>query len=142
VSGWNRAPRLGASIGGPPSLATAFDHALPTREAVEREVNPGRDASSQSDANDFIYRMELNNGYDAWSQLDRIQCPVLIINGRSDPMVPVELQHARKVTERLKNATYLEITEEGEYGHGTLGRTSQIWGPKLKAWLESVRKTP
>lgn len=122
--------------------ATAFDHALPTREAVDTQVNPGPDASPGADANDFIYQMELNDGYDAWSQIDRIKCPVLIINVRSDLMVPVELQHAQKVTERLKNATYLEITEENEYGHGALGRTSQIWGPKLKAWIESVRKAP
>ena len=46
------------------------------------------------------------------------------------------------VTDRLKNATYLEIGEESEYGHGALGRTSQIWAPKLKAWLESTRKAP
>jgi homoserine O-acetyltransferase len=122
--------------------ATAFDRALPTREAAEKEVNPGRNASPGPDANDFIYMMELNNGFDAWAQLDRVHCPVLMINMRSDLMVPVELGHARRVTERLKNATYLEITEESEYGHGALGRTSQIWGPKLKAWLEGVRKYP
>ncbi len=124
------------------TTATGFDTALPTREAADKEVNPDRDASSEPDANDFIYMMELNNGYDAWSQLGRIHCPVLMINGRSDLMVPVELQHAQKVTARLKNSTYLEITEESEYGHGALGRTSPIWGPKLKAWLESVRKAP
>jgi homoserine acetyltransferase len=123
------------------STATGFDRALPTREAAEKRVNPGRDASSAPDANDFIYMMELNNGYDAWAQIHRIHCPVVIINVRSDMMVPVELQHAQKVTERLKNATYLEITEENEYGHGALGRTSQIWGPKLKTWLEGVRAT-
>jgi homoserine O-acetyltransferase/O-succinyltransferase len=122
--------------------ATAFDHALPTRDAVEKQVNPGQEAAASADANDFIYQLELNNGYDAWSEIDRIHCPVLMINMRSDLMVPVELLHAQKVTERLKNATYLEITEEGEYGHGALGRTSQIWGPTLKAWLENVRKAP
>ena len=109
--------------------ATAFDQALPTREAAEKEVNPG----GQHDGRQRVR---------AWRQLDRVHCPVLMINMRQDLMVPVELQHAQKVTARLKDSTYLEITEEGEYGHGALGRTSQIWGPKLKAWLESVRKAP
>jgi homoserine O-acetyltransferase len=122
--------------------ATEFDHALPTREAVEKAVGRDRDASSEADANDLIYMLELNNGFDAWSDLDRVHCPVLMINVRTDLMVPVELEHARKVTQRLKNATCLEITEEGEYGHGALGRTSQIWGPKLKAWLGSIPRTP
>ena len=119
--------------------ATAFDHDLPTREAVKKEVSPLADPSTESDANDFIYMMELNNGFDAWSQLDRVRCPVLMINVRTDLMAPVELQHAHKVTQRLKKATYLEITEYGEYGHGTLNQTSQIWGPKLKVWLDRVR---
>jgi homoserine O-acetyltransferase len=125
--------------------ATAFDRALPTRAAVDKQVNPGLEtpaAPASADANDFIYQMELNNGYDAWSQIDRIHCPVLMINMRADLMVPVELGHAQKVTERLKNATYLEVTDEWEYGHGAFGRTSQIWGPKLKAWLESAHKAP
>jgi homoserine O-acetyltransferase len=124
------------------STATRYDHNLPTREAAEKAVAGGQGSLAGADANDFIYMMELNNGFDAWSQLDRVRCPVMIINMHADMMVPVELQHARKVTERLKNATYLEIAEESEYGHGALGRTSQIWGPKLKALLESVRKAP
>jgi len=115
---------------------------LPTREAAEKIVAGDPGSSPAADANDFIYMMELSNGFDAWSQLDRVHCPVMIINMRADMMVPVELQHARKVTERLRNATYLEIAEESEYGHGALGRTSQIWGPKLKVWLESIRKAP
>lgn len=122
--------------------ATWYDRNLPTRQAAEQAVAADQGSLAGADANDFIYMMELNNGYDAWSQIDRVHCPVMIINMRADMMVPVELQHARKVTERLKEATYLEIAEESEYGHGALGRTSQIWGPKLKAWLESVCKAP
>jgi homoserine O-acetyltransferase len=122
--------------------AAWYDHNLPTREAAEKAVAGDQGSFAGADANDFIYMMELSNGYDAWSKLDRVHCPVMIINMRADMMVPVELEHARKVTERLKYATYLEIAEESEYGHGALGRTSQIWGPKLKAWLASVRKAP
>jgi homoserine O-acetyltransferase len=122
--------------------ATWYDHNIPTREAAEKTVTGDPGSFAGADANDFIYMMELNNGFDAWSQIDRVHCPVMIINMRADMMVPVELQQAQKVTERLKNATYLEVADESEYGHGALGRTSQVWGPKLKAWLEGIRKTP
>jgi hypothetical protein len=64
---------------------------------------------------------------------------VLIINMAGDNMVPVELHHAEKVLARLKNATYLEVKQEAEYGHGALGRTVNIWGPKLREWLLGVR---
>lgn len=112
---------------------------MPTRDDTEKYVKsePGR--FGWPDANDFIYMMELSNGFDAWSQLDRIKCPVLIINMAGDNMVPVELHDADQVAARLKNATYLEIEEEAKYGHGALGRTMSIWGPKLKDWLTRVR---
>jgi homoserine O-acetyltransferase len=116
-----------------------YQQELPTRSDAERWVREGRGQFNWPDANDFIYMMELNNGFDAWSQLDQISCPVLMINVAGDNMVPVELGHADKVAARLKNATYLEIKEEAEYGHGALGRTSTIWGPKLREWLNGVR---
>ena len=113
---------------------------LPTREDTEKWVSEGRGSFGWPDANDFIYMMELSNGFDAWSQLDRVHCPVLIINIAGDNMVPVELHHAEKVAARLKNATYLEVKEDSEYGHGALGRTVNIWAPKLRDWLKGVRQ--
>src|SRR5262249_43926683 len=117
-----------------------YQQQLPTRADTEKFVRTGHGAFDFPDANDFIYMMELNNGFDAWSDLDKITCPVLMINMSDDNMVPVELGDAAKVSARLKNATYLEIKEEASYGHGALGRTSPIWGPKLKDWLETIRK--
>jgi homoserine O-acetyltransferase/O-succinyltransferase len=91
------------------------------------------------DANDFIYMMELNNGFDAWSQIERITCPVLIINMAGDNIVPRELGHAREVAARLTRATHLDVKEEAEYGHGALRRTVQVWGPALRDWLRRLR---
>src|SRR6266478_7127808 len=112
---------------------------LPTRQDDEKWVRDGRGQFGWPDANDFIYMMELSNGFDAWSHLDRVRCPVLMINMVADNMVPIELGDARKVAERLKNATYLEVQQEAEYGHGALGRAVNIWGPKLREWLLAVR---
>jgi homoserine O-acetyltransferase len=112
---------------------------LPTRDDTEKWVREGHGSFGWPDANDFIYMMELSNGFDAWSHLDRIHCPVLIINMAGDNMVPAELHHAQKTVARLKNATYVEVKEDAEYGHGALGRTVTIWGPKLREWLKQVR---
>jgi homoserine O-acetyltransferase len=112
---------------------------LPTRQDAEKWVRDGRGQFGWPDANDFIYMMELSNDFDAWSHLDRVRCPVLIINMVADNMVPIELGDARKVAERLKNATYLEVKEEAKYGHGARGRTVTMWGPKLREWLRKVR---
>jgi homoserine O-acetyltransferase len=116
-----------------------YQKELPTRENAATLVREGPGQFQIPDANDFIYMMELNDGFDAWSQLDRIRCPVLIINMAGDNMVPVELHDAEKAAARLKNATYLEIREEAQYGHGALGRTVNIWGPKLSDWLHQIQ---
>jgi homoserine O-acetyltransferase/O-succinyltransferase len=116
-----------------------YQQELPTRADTEKSVREGHGQYNVPDANDFIYMMELNDGFDAWSQLDRVRCPVLMINMAGDNMVPVELHDGEKTAARLKNATYLEIKEQAEYGHGALGRTVNIWGPKLRDWLHTVR---
>ena len=38
-----------------------------------------------------------------------------------------------------KGATYLEVNEDAPYCHGAVPRTINIWGPKLRVWLENVR---
>ena len=116
-----------------------YQQELPTRADTEKLVREGHGQYNVPDANDFIYMMELNDGFDAWSQLGRVRCPVLMINMAGDNMVPVELHDAEKTAARLKNATYLEIKEQAEYGHGALGRTVNIWGPRLRDWLHTVR---
>lgn len=118
---------------------TLLQKQMPTREDTEKWVAEGKGSFGWPDANDFIYMMELNNGFDAWSQIDHIHCPVLMINMAGDNMVPVELHHADEVVKRLKSAAYIEVPEEAEYGHGALGRTVTIWSPKLREWLKQVR---
>jgi homoserine O-acetyltransferase/O-succinyltransferase len=118
---------------------TLMQEELPTREDAEKWVREGQGDFDWPDANDFLYMMELNNGFDGWAQIDRVHCPVLMINMVADNMVPVELGQAEKVTGRLKNATYLEVKEQAKYGHGARGQTMTIWGPKLREWLHEVR---
>ena len=120
------------------STPAMWQSRLPTREAAERYVREGRGPMGWPDANDLIYMLELNAGFDAWSQIDRIACPVLMINMAGDHMVPLELAHARQVTGRLEQATYLEVTDEASHGHGALRRTIDVWGPRLHEWLRAL----
>jgi hypothetical protein len=58
-----------------------------------------------------------------------------MINMAGDNMVPVELGHSKRVLARLKNATYIEVKERSELGHGGLNPTIAVWGPQLRRWL-------
>jgi homoserine O-acetyltransferase len=112
---------------------------FPTRADAEKLVREGKGALNWPDANDLIYMLEVNDGFDAWSQLNRIRCQVLMINMAADPSVPVELHQAEQVLSRLKNASYVEVKEEADYGHMALRRTYTIWEPQLHAWLLKIR---
>jgi homoserine acetyltransferase len=111
---------------------------LPTRAAATRFVNEGQGPMGWPDANDLIYMMELNDGFDAWSRIDNVACPVLMINMAGDHMVPIELGHTARVAERLQEATYVEVTDEAAHGHGALRRTFDVWGPRLREWLQAL----
>jgi homoserine O-acetyltransferase/O-succinyltransferase len=124
----------GLFLGGPASQLERY----PTRQAVRDSVyNPT--APGQGDACDYIYQLRLNDGFDAWSQIDRVQAEVFMINMSDDLMVPVELRQNRQVARRLPKATYLEVSATG-YGHGGLMRTIDVWGPKLSRWLQRIEK--
>lgn len=118
--------------------AVWYDRQYPTRQDVRKWVREGKGQFDWPDANDFLYTMALNDGFDAYAQLERIQCPVLMINMAGDLMVPVGTYPADAILARLKSGTYLEVKEEADYGHGALGRTVAVWGPRLRAWLESI----
>jgi hypothetical protein len=72
----------------------------------------------------------------AQGNLDRVRCQVLMINMVADNMVPIELGDARKVAERLKNATYLEVNEEAKYGMGRGGELLRCVGSEIAGVAE------
>lgn len=114
--------------------AEGLQQEYPTRESDEKSIG-SIEASANPDANDFIYQVRMNDGFDAWTQLDRIHVPVLMINMAGDLMVPRELGDAKAAAARLKNLTYVEVSEGFEYGHGGLFRTIAVWGPQMREWL-------
>jgi homoserine O-acetyltransferase/O-succinyltransferase len=117
------------------SQAAGLQEEYPTREAVGDEFT--NMLVPETDANDFIYQVRMNDGFDAWSQLAKVRAPVLIINMAGDLMVPAQLGDAKAAAAKLKDATYIEVAEGSEYGHGGLMRTISAWGPKMRAWLEA-----
>jgi homoserine O-acetyltransferase/O-succinyltransferase len=119
------------------SGAGALQESLPTRADAEKRVFDDAN-TSMPDATDVIYQLRLNDRFDAWSQIDRIRVPVLMINMLGDNMVPVELGDAKKTAARLKNATYIEVNERPELGHGGLNPTIGVWGPRMRQWLAAT----
>jgi homoserine O-acetyltransferase len=117
------------------SQAVGLQEEYPTRDAVADAFDDKR--VPETDANDFIYQVRMNDGFDAWTQLDKIRAPMLIINMAGDLMVPPQLGDAKAAAARLKDATYVEVTDGEKYGHGGLMPTIDSWGPKMRLWLES-----
>ena len=117
------------------SQAVGLQEEYPTRDAVADAFDDAR--VPETDANDFIYQVRMNDGFDAWSQLGKIRAPMLLINMAGDLMVPVQLGDAKAAAARLKDATYVEVTDGEKYGHGGLMPTIDSWGPKMRLWLEA-----
>jgi homoserine O-acetyltransferase len=115
------------------SGAPGWQTRYPTREVAIRGVL-GPDSSRHRDACDFLYQLRLNDGFDAWSELDRVKARVLMINLADDELVPVELGHNRAAARKLRGARYLEVAATGQ-GHGGLMPTIDQWGPKLDRFL-------
>ncbi|MBL9139116.1 MAG: alpha/beta fold hydrolase [Verrucomicrobiales bacterium] len=113
--------------------ADGWQNIYPSREAARHAIL-GTAPSPRVDACDFLYQLRLNDGFDAWSQIDRVKARVLMINMADDELVPIELGHNRSAAKRLRGAQYLELAATG-YGHGGLMRTVDQWGSKLGRWL-------
>jgi homoserine O-acetyltransferase len=91
------------------------------------------------DANDFLYQMRVNDGFDAYRDLDRVKARVLMINMAGDGLVPAELGHAEKVVEKLgPQAEYLLVKESYGYGHTAVGQTVAVYGPQIGAFLQRL----
>ncbi len=91
------------------------------------------------DANDFLYQMRVNDGFDAYRELDRVKARVLMINMAGDGLVPVELGHAEKVLEKLgTKSDYLLVKEAYGYGHIAVGQTAAVYGPKIAEFLRRL----
>jgi homoserine O-acetyltransferase len=91
------------------------------------------------DANDFLYQMRVNDGFDAYRDLDRLKARVLMINMAGDGLVPVELGHAEKVLEKLgPKADYLLVKESYGYGHIAFAQTVAVYGSKIGEFLQRL----
>jgi homoserine acetyltransferase len=117
-----------------------FWEAAPTRERSFAYLPETTRALMRSwDANDFLYQLRMNDGFDAYGQLDRVKARVLIINMVADEMVPVDLRHAEKAVEKLgPKAQYLLVKEAAEHGHFAAGYTTGVYGPKIAEFLRGL----
>jgi homoserine O-acetyltransferase len=112
----------------------------PTREKSYSYLPEATKQQARSwDANDFLYQMRVNDGFDAFRDLDRVRARVLMINMAGDGLVPVELGHAEKVLEKLgPKSDYLLVKEAYGYGHIAVGQTATVYAPKIAEFLKKL----
>jgi len=112
----------------------------PTREKSFSYLPEATKQQARSwDANDFLYQMRVNDGFDAFRDLDRVKARVLMINMAGDGLVPVELGHAEKVLEKLgPKSDYLLVKEASGYGHIAVGQTAAVYAPKIGEFLKKL----
>jgi homoserine O-acetyltransferase len=112
----------------------------PTRERSFQYLPEMAKRRAQTlDANDWIYQLRVNDGFDAYSQLERVKARVLVINMAGDELVPVELGHIEKAMEKLgAKAEYLLVREAAGHGHRAAGQTVEIYGPKIGEFLQKL----
>ena len=124
------------SIGG----AGHLYEAAPTREqAFSFLPEIFKKRASTLDANDFIYSLRANDGFDVYSEIDRVKAKVLMINMAGDELVPIELGHAENALEKLgSKAEYLLVNEASGYGHIAVAFTAKFYGPKMHEFLREL----
>jgi homoserine O-acetyltransferase len=112
----------------------------PTRERSFQYLSElAKQLAQNLDANDWIYQLRVNDGFDAYSQLERVNARVLVINMAGDEMVPVDLGHLEKAMQKLgAKAEYLLVKEAAGYGHLAVGQTIDIFGPKIGAFVRKL----
>ena len=112
----------------------------PTRERSFQYLSElAKQLAQNLDANDWIYQLRVNDGFDAYSQLERVKARVLAINMAGDEMVPVELGHVEKAMQKLgAKAEYLLVKEAAGHGHLAVGQTIDIFGPKIGAFVRKL----
>jgi homoserine O-acetyltransferase len=117
-----------------------FWEAAPSRERAFSYLPKATVELARSwDANDFLYQLRVNDGFDAYSALDRVKARVLIINMVADEMVPVDLRHAEKALEKLgSKAQYMLVHEASEHGHFAAAYTTAVYGPKIADLLRGL----
>jgi homoserine O-acetyltransferase len=91
------------------------------------------------DANDFLYQIRVNDGFDAFRDIDRIKAKVLMVNMAGDGLVPVELGHAEKVMQKLgPKADYVLVKEAYGYGHLAVLQTVAVYAPKIGEFVQQL----
>lgn len=112
----------------------------PTREqSFQYLPTVAKQRMQNLDANDWIYQLRASDGYDVYSQLDKVKAHVLVINMAGDERVPVELGHIERALEKLgEKAEYLLVREAVGYGHLAYQQTVDIYGSKIGEFLKKL----
>ena len=129
-AGLRTARDLSLIAGGNP---LAWQALYPTREKAEAFLAQAETAyaTTQNDANDWIYQLDASRDYDPAPLLAKITAPVLWVNSADDFINPPELGLAEKLVTLMPRARFVLIPMTAETkGHGT-----HTWAKLWKADL-------
>ena len=113
--------------------------AAPTRElSLQHLPKLVAKIAATMDANDWIYQLRANDGFDVSQSLETIQAQILAIGVDGDEMVPVELGQLEETKRRLGgNIELVQIKDSGR-GHAALQHAIKNCAPTIQRFLKSI----
>ena len=115
-------------------------NAAPTRERSLRHLPRLADKiASKLDANDWIYQLRANDGFNVAPQLEEIQAQVLAIAVDGDEMVPAELGQLDEAKQRLGDKMDIFLARDSGRGHAALQHELGACAPKITQFLKSLK---
>ena len=99
-----------------------YQKQAPTRAQADKIVDARLATPITADANDFIWQWSSSGDYDAASDLEKIEAPLLLINTADDERNPPETGITEAALKRVKNGKLVLIpASEQTSGHATTG---------------------
>jgi len=115
-----------------------YQKQAPTHELADKIVDSRLAASTNIDANDFLWQWDSSADYDTAPGLERIQAGVLAINAADDERNPPETGIEVAAMKRVKNGKlYLIPASDQTTGHGTTGN-ARFYKQQLEEFLQLV----
>jgi homoserine O-acetyltransferase len=115
-----------------------YQKQAPTRAQADKIVDARLAAPITADANDFIWQWSSSGDYDAASDLEKIEAPLLLINTADDERNPPETGITEAAMQRVKNGKlFLIPASEQTSGHATTG-SARFYKQTLQDFLEKA----
>jgi homoserine O-acetyltransferase len=115
-----------------------YQKQAPTNAQADKVVDARLAAPMTADTNDFLWAWGSSADFDAASDLEKIQAPLMLVNSADDERNPPETGVTEQAMKRVKNGKlYLIPASEQTSGHGTTGN-AKFYAKQLQDLLASA----